>query len=88
MERARENGRDVAVISLAKRLEEVYVPGRLGPAADPAPTRRHSRRCSGSATRPIASRSTSTARAAAKAMTGSVLDELSAASARCASARC
>jgi excinuclease ABC subunit C len=33
LERARQSGREVAVIGLAKRLEEVYVPGRRAPVA-------------------------------------------------------
>ena len=55
--------RGVTVISLAKRLEEVYVPGRPAPI-DLPPTRRRRSCCSGSATRRTASRSSTTAAAA------------------------
>ena len=66
VERAREHGREVAVIGLAKRLEEVYVPGSAGPGPDPARLGGARGCCSGSATRPTASRSTSTASVAAR----------------------
>ena len=52
--------RGTTVIWLAKRLEEVYVPGRSNPLPI-APTRRRRGCSSGSATRPTGSRSTSTA---------------------------
>ena len=56
--------RGVTVIGLAKRLEEVYVPGRAAPL-DLADATRRPRSCSSaSATRPTASRSTTTAAAA------------------------
>ena len=58
--------RGVAVVSLAKRIEEVFVPGR----SDADPPReglgRAAASCSGSATRRTASRSPSTAAAATR----------------------
>ena len=66
IERAREQGREVAVIGLAKRLEEIYLPGAPRPLPIRAWTRRPCGCCSGSATRRIASRSTSIAGAAAR----------------------
>ena len=56
--------RGVTVVSLAKRLEEVYVPGRRGADRPAPPTRRPRSCCSGSATRRTASRSSTTAAAA------------------------
>ena len=58
--------RGVTVISLAKRLEEVYVPGRSAPLDLRRRTRRPRSCCSGSATRRTASRSTTTAAAATR----------------------
>ena len=58
--------RGVAVISLAKRIEEVFVPGRSEPMPARAATRRRCGCCSGSATRRTGSRSTSTAAAATR----------------------
>ena len=63
---SRSSSGAVTVIGLAKRLEEVYVPGPLGAAADPDATPRRCGCCSGSATRRTASRSTSTAPAATR----------------------
>ena len=54
----------VAVIALAKRIEEVFVPGRAEPILLPVELARACSSCSGSATRRIASRSPSTASAA------------------------
>ena len=76
----------VAVISLAKRIEEVFVPGRPDPILlDP-----HSPDCSccsASATRRTASRSASTASAARRGR-ASRSSTRSRASARCGGARC
>ena len=76
----------MAVIALAKRIEEVFVPGQLG--ADPAAVAlgRACSSCSGSATRRTASRSRSivsagTARRASRCSTSSRE------SARCGAAR-
>ena len=52
--------RGTAVIGLAKRLEEVFVPGAVEPAGRSRRTPRRCGCCSGSATRRTASRSTST----------------------------
>ena len=58
--------RGVTVISLAKRLEEVFVPGRSRRRSCSSRTRRPRGCCSGSATRRTASRSTTTAAAATR----------------------
>ena len=55
---------DVAVVGLAKRLEEVWLPGEEDPAILPAPERGRSTCSSGCATRPTASPSPTTARSA------------------------
>ena len=52
---------DVAVIGLAKRLEEVWVPSEPDPVIMPAQQRRALTCCSGSATRRTGSRSPTTA---------------------------
>ena len=66
----------VAVIALAKRIEEVFVPGR----PEPILLSRHSRRacssCSASVTRRTASRSPSTASGATRAARESMFDQL------------
>ena len=53
--------------SLAKRFEEVYVPGQAEPVAHPPPVARRCTCCSASATRPTASPSPSTASCGASA---------------------
>ena len=58
--------RGTAVIGLAKRLEEVYLPGGARAARDRRRTPRACGCCSGSATRRTGSRSTTTAAAAAR----------------------
>ena len=58
--------RGTAVIGLAKRLEEVFVPGAPDAARDPARLRGACGCCSGSATRRTGSRSTTTAAAATR----------------------
>ena len=56
--------RGVTIVSLAKREEEVFVPGRADADRAAARARRPTSSCSGSATRPTASRSNTTAAAA------------------------
>ena len=58
--------RGVAVIGLAKRIEEVFVPGRSSPLADRRRTRRRCGCSSGCATRRTGSRSSSTASGATR----------------------
>ena len=56
--------RGVTVISLAKRIEEIFVPSRPGAGDAREGLRRRCASCSGCATRRTGSRSPSTARAA------------------------
>ena len=56
--------RGVAVVSLAKRIEEVFIPGRVGAAGARPLDPRAAAACSACATRRTASRSPTTARGA------------------------
>ena len=66
----------VAVIALAKRIEEVFVPGRPEPILLPDAARRACSSCSGSATRRTASRSPSIVSAATRRRAESMFDQL------------
>ena len=66
----------VAVISLAKRVEEVFLPGRAEPVRAARALSRASSCCSGSATRRTGSRSRSTASAATRPSRESMFDQL------------
>ena len=68
--------RGVTVISLAKRIEEIFIPGRRTPLVLDHSHAPRCSCCSASATRPTASRSPTTARRRDRAMTSSLLDEL------------
>ena len=65
---------DVAVVGLAKRLEEVWLPGEEYPGHPAARPARRCTCCSACATRRTGSRSRSTGSAGRKAMTASALD--------------
>ena len=78
---------DIPVCGLAKRLEEVWLPGS-GRPGDPGPhVRRGSTCCSGSATRRTGSRSPTTARAGRRRWSRACSTTCPA-SARCAARRC
>ena len=64
------------VVSLAKRLEEIYVPGPRASRSSFRATHARCSCCSASATRRTASRSSTTASGATQSMKKSVLDEL------------
>ena len=77
----------VAVVALAKQLEEVFVPGRADPIRLDLPTRRAYSCCSASATKRTASPSASTASAAIRVRSGRSSTS-SKAWGRCGAGRC
>ncbi len=68
--------RGVVVVSLAKRIEEVFIPGRAAPLRAARTTPPSCSCSSACATRRTGSRSPTTASGATRAMTASILDEL------------